>query len=60
VVAGTFAINNLASGASKTITLKVKVGTGVAVGAKRSWLVVTTSTGAGRPRDAVKAAVTAS
>ena len=60
VVAGTYAINNLAAGASKTLTLKVKVGSGAAVGSSKSFLVTTTSTGRGTPKDAVKATVKAS
>jgi hypothetical protein len=60
VVAGTYAVNNLAAGASKTLTLKVKVGSGAAVGSSKAFLVTTTSTGGGTPKDAVKAAVTAS
>jgi hypothetical protein len=60
VVAGTFAINGLAPGASRTITLTVRVGSGVSVGATRSWLVTSTSTGQGTPKDSVKATVKAS
>lgn len=59
VVAGTYAINGLAAGARKSITLKVRVGSGVATNTTRSWLVVSTSAGAGAPKDAVKARVTA-
>ena len=60
VVAGTYAINNLAAGASRTLTLKVKVGSGAVVGSSKSFLVTTTSTGRGTPKDAVKATVKAS
>jgi hypothetical protein len=60
VVAGTYAVNNLAPGASVDITLRVKVGSGVANGASKSWLVNATSQGGGSAKDAVKATVTAS
>jgi hypothetical protein len=59
VVAGTYAINNLAPGSSVDITLRVTVGTSVPDGTSRSWLVTTTSTGSGTPNDGVKATVTA-
>ena len=60
VVAGTYAINNLAAGACRTLSLKVKVGSGAVVGSSKSFLVTTTSTGRGTPKDAVKATVKAS
>jgi hypothetical protein len=59
MVAGTYAINGLAAGARKSITLKVRPATSVATNTTRSWLVVATSSGAGHARDAVKATVTA-
>ena len=58
VVAGTYSFS-LAPGASKTINLTVKVGSGVSVGASKSWLVTATATGLG-PKDSVKAIVKAS
>jgi hypothetical protein len=58
VVAGTYAINGLAPGASVDITLSVKVGSGVANNVTKSFLVTATSTGGGSAKDAVKAKVT--
>src|SRR5262249_55431488 len=57
VVAGTYAISNLAPGGSKTLTMKVKVASGAKVGSSRSFLVTATSSGGGSPKDAVKAVV---
>ena len=59
VVAGTYVINDLAPGASVDITLRVRVGNGVANGVRKNWLVTATSTGGGSAKDAVKARVTA-
>ncbi len=59
VVAGTYAINGLAHGATRTFTLTVRVGAAVHVGVGRSWLLTATSTGGGAPKDAVKATVRA-
>lgn len=59
VVAGTYSFS-LAPGASKTVTLSVKVGSGVSVGTSHSWLETATSTGLGAAKDAVKATVKAS
>ena len=58
-VAGTYAINNVAPGGSRTITLEVKPAASVNDGARRSFVVVATSTGAGSPKDAVRATVIA-
>ena len=60
VVAGTYTVLPIPATTSKTITLKVTVGSGVAVGASHSWLVLATSTGSGTPKDAVKAIAKAS
>jgi hypothetical protein len=60
VVAGTYTMNDLPSGASRTLTLQVTVGGSVSVGAVKSFLVTASSTGAGTTKDAVKAKVTAS
>jgi hypothetical protein len=59
VVAGTYHVNGLAPGSTKVLKLKVKVGSGVAVGASHTWLVTQTSTGSGSVTDAVKAKVKA-
>ena len=60
VVAGTYAIADLAAGGSRTLTVKVRVAGSTPVGTSRSFLVTATSTGTGAPKDAVKATVTAS
>jgi len=60
VVAGTYALGNVAPGATVDITLRVTIGAGVANGTTRSWLIDATSTGAGSAMDAVSARVTAS
>jgi len=57
VVAGIYSTGLVGPGASRTIKLKVKVMSGASVGAKRSLLVSATSTGAGTPKDTVKATV---
>ena len=59
VVAGTYSTGPLAAGASRTIKLKVKVTSGASVGATRSFLISSTSSGAGAPKDSVKAIVKA-
>jgi hypothetical protein len=59
IVAGNLEFPNLARGESRTITLRVRVGAGVANGAQRSFLVTAASTGAGAAKDAVKATVRA-
>ena len=60
VVAGTYSTGSVAAGGSRTISFEVKVGSGASVGDKQSFLVTSASTGAGKPKDAVKATVTAS
>ncbi len=60
VVAGTYPIADLAAGGNRTLTVKVRVAAGTPVGTSRSFLVTATSTGAGAPKDAVKATVIAS
>lgn len=57
VVAGTYVLDNLARGASRTITMKVKVAGTAALGHSRSFLVTATSSGAGLPKDTVRATV---
>jgi hypothetical protein len=59
VVAGTYSTGSVGAGGSRTIKLKVKVTSGASVGATRSFLVSSTSTGAGAPKDTVKATVEA-
>jgi hypothetical protein len=59
VVFGTYQVNPIAPGQSRTITLRVTVGNGVADGTRRSWKVTATSTGQGGPQDVVKATVVA-
>jgi len=60
VVAGTYSTGSIGAGASRTIKLKVTVASGASVGATRAFLVSSTSTGAGTPKDTVKAIVKAS
>jgi hypothetical protein len=60
VVAGTYQVPSIAPGQSRTIELRVTVGNGVADDARRSWQVQARSTGAGSPKDVVKATVIAS
>ena len=60
VLAGTYPIANLAAGVNRTLTVRVKVAAGAPVGSSRSFLITATSTGAGAPKDAVKATVIAS
>lgn len=60
VVAGTYSLGSVGAGASRKIKLKVKVTPGASVGDTRSVLVSSTSSGAGKPKDAVKATVKAS
>jgi hypothetical protein len=57
VVAGTYSTGPIGAGASRTIKLEVKVTSGASVGATRSFNVSSTSTGAGAPKDTVKATV---
>ena len=57
VVAGTYVLDNVARGASRTITMKVKVAGTAAVGHSKSFLVTATSSGAGSPKDSVQATV---
>jgi hypothetical protein len=57
VVAGVYSIDTLGPAASRIIKLEVTVSPSATVGAVRSVLVTATSTGAGKPKDAVKARV---
>ncbi len=57
VVAGTYTLAAIAPGQARQLTLKVKVGSSVAIGATKAVLVKATSTGLGKPADAVKAVV---
>ena len=58
VVAGTYSLGSMEAGASRTIKLEVTVTSGATIGATRTVLVSSKSTGAGTPKDTVKATVT--
>jgi hypothetical protein len=59
VVAGNYSLLDLAPGASRTLTMKVAVGSGVTVGVTKSYRISQRSTGAGASLDVVKAVVKA-
>jgi hypothetical protein len=58
VVNGTYRLTNIAPAGSRTITMRVTVGSGAAIGSSKNSLVTATSTGTGAAADAVRTVVT--